>query len=67
MPWLRLLAVVLLPAVCSALVAPNTSLHKIPVAYFGGKGGLSGPRSPANIEMLAKMRIVMLEKWEGAV
>jgi hypothetical protein len=38
---------------------------QIPVAYFGGKGGNSGPRSAANIAMLAKMRIVMLEKWEG--
>ena len=49
----------------AALVAPNTSLATIPVAYFGGKGGKSGARSPANLAMLSKMRIVMLEKWEG--
>ena len=30
--------------------------------YFGGN---AAHRGDANIEMLAKMRIVMLEKWEG--
>ena len=31
-------------ATARALVAPNTSLATIPVAYFGGKGGKSGAR-----------------------
>ena len=66
-----LAALALLGALCPApaptpsLVAPNTSLATIPCAYFGGKGGKSGPRDDANIAMLAKMRLVMLEKWEG--
>lgn len=65
-PLLPLLLLVLLGRSSTALlVAPNTSLATLPVAYFGGKGGNSGPRSAANIAMLAKMRIVMLEKWEG--
>ena len=34
-------------------------------SYFGGKGGNSGPRDEANIEMLAKARLIILEKWEG--
>ena len=37
----------------SALVAPDLSMDTIPVAYFGGKGGKSGPRSQASIAMLA--------------
>ena len=45
------------------LVAPNASLVTIPAAYFGGKGGNSGKRSAANLAMLAKMRLIMLEKW----
>jgi hypothetical protein len=49
----------------SALVAPDLSMSTIPVAYFGGKGGKSGPRDASSIAMLAKMRLVMLEKWEG--
>ena len=54
-------------AACSALTPPNTSLSTIPVAYFGGHKSPrgSGGRSPANLAMLSKMRIVMLEKWEG--
>ena len=37
------------------------------VERFVGKGGKSGPRSGKNIAMLAKMRLVILEKWEGLV
>jgi hypothetical protein len=66
LPLLPLLLLLLSSRRVHALVAPNTSLATIPVAYFGGKGGRSGARSPTNIAMLAKMRIVMLEKWEGA-
>ena len=51
--------------VSSTLVAPDLSMRTIPVGYFGGKGGKSGPRDAASIAMLAKMRLVMLEKWEG--
>lgn len=47
------------------LQRPNTSLATIPTAYFGGKGGKSGPRDDANIAMLAKARLIILEKWEG--
>ena len=45
---------------CSA--PPNTSLATVPTAYFGGNYAY---RNVANIAMLAKQRIVMLEKWEG--
>ena len=40
-------------------------MSTIPCVYFGGKGGKSGVRDAASYEMLAKHRIVMLEKWEG--
>jgi hypothetical protein len=43
-------------------IAPNMSLATVPTAYFGGN---SIRRGDANIEMLSKMRIVMIEKWEG--
>jgi hypothetical protein len=47
----------------SAITAPNTSLELgTPVCYFGGN---AAERGPANIAMLAKMRMVMIEKWEG--
>eukprot|EP01051_Picozoa_sp_SAG22_P015882 SAG22_NODE_2144_length_2941_cov_2.511963_2_plen_425_part_00 len=64
---LRLLAPVLLALAArrqvSAITAPNTSLAAgTPVSYFGGN---SARRGDANIAMLAKMRMVMLEKWEG--
>ena len=42
--------------------APNVSLASVPCAYFGGT---YRHRGDANIAMLAKMRLVMLEKWEG--
>ena len=49
--------------------APNTSLATIPAAYFGGHHapctGATGCRSAANLQVLAKMRMVMIEKWEG--
>jgi len=50
-----------LPA-AAAITPPNTSLATIPVAYFGGT---TAPRPAANLEMLSKMRLVMVEKWEG--
>jgi len=43
------------------MVAPDLSMNTIPVAYFGGKD----THDAKSIAMLAKMRIVMLEKWEG--
>ena len=56
------LAVCAFPAL--GLTAPNTSLAGgTPISYFGGN---SARRGDANIEMLAKMRMVMLEKWEGS-
>ena len=45
------------------LTQPNTSLATLPVAYFGGVSG--HPRAQASYDMLAKMRIVVIEKWEG--
>ena len=49
--------------------APNTSLATIPAAYFGGHhspcNGTTGCRSATNLRMLSKMRMVMVEKWEG--
>ena len=41
---------------------PDTSLEHVPVGYFGGN---SEPRPAANLDMLAKMRVVSIEKWEG--
>jgi hypothetical protein len=55
-------AVIALVAGCSAIIAPNTSLATVPCAYFGGN---YGHRGDANIEMLSKMRLIMVEKWEG--
>ena len=55
------LATATLPAAL-AIVAPDTSLATVPCAYFGGN---YARRGDANIAMLAKMRLVMLEKWEG--
>eukprot|EP01052_Picozoa_sp_SAG31_P068444 SAG31_NODE_27251_length_429_cov_0.787879_1_plen_121_part_10 len=43
-------------------LAPSTSLDTLPVVYMGGN---SAPRPKENIEMLAKMRYVVIEKWEG--
>ena len=45
-----------------AALAPSTSLETLPVVYMGGN---SAARPPENIEMLAKMRYVVIEKWEG--
>lgn len=45
-----------------ALVSINTSLATLPVVYFGGN---NQSRSDENIGMLAKMRAVLIEKWEG--
>lgn len=50
-------------AVCSSALTPiNISLATLPVVYFGGN---SAHRGEDNIAMLAKMRAVMIEKWEG--
>ena len=46
----------------SAIIAPSTDLDTLPVVYMGGNN-LSRPK--ANIEMLAKMRYIVIEKWEG--
>eukprot|EP01046_Picozoa_sp_COSAG06_P029181 COSAG06_NODE_2688_length_6445_cov_4.638526_7_plen_121_part_00 len=45
-----------------AIIAPDLSLDTVPIGYFGGN---AARRGEANIEMLAKCRLVMLEKWEG--
>jgi hypothetical protein len=66
-----------LPSLCAAISAPNVSLVTMPIAYFGGHhnqntsahGSIpcpaAGCRPVSNLQMLAKMRIVMVEKWEG--
>ena len=46
-----------------AIMPPDTSMETIPVGYFGGVN--CKLRSQENIEMLAKMRLIVIEKWEG--
>lgn len=55
---------VALTAAVTGITAPNTSLATVPVGYFGGN---AAHRGNASIEMLAKCRIVMIEKWEVSV
>ena len=47
----------------SAITPPDTSLDTLPVGYFGGVN--CKERSQENIDMLAKMRVIVIEKWEG--
>ena len=47
----------------AAITPPDTSLETIPVSYFGGVN--CKERTQENIEMLAKMRLIVIEKWEG--
>ena len=47
----------------AAIMPPDTSLDTIPVGYFGGVN--CKLRSEENIAMLAKMRVIVIEKWEG--
>ena len=56
------MAAAALLAQCNALVSINASLATLPVVYFGGN---NESRPDENIAMLAKMRAVMIEKWEG--
>ena len=49
-------------ALVSAIIAPSTDLDTLPVVYMGGNT-LSRPK--ASVEMLAKMRYIVIEKWEG--
>jgi hypothetical protein len=58
------LVLALLMAVCTAgkIVVPSTDLTTLPIVYMGGN---SAARPKENIEMLAKMRYVVIEKWEG--
>lgn len=62
----RLCLVVLLAASAARgsakVTAPDTSFDTIPVGYFGGN---EEARPEANLDMLSKMRIVVVEKWEG--
>ena len=43
--------------------AAITSVDTLPVGYFGGVN--CKQRSQENIEMMAKMRVTVIEKWEG--
>jgi hypothetical protein len=52
-------AIALLAASTHAML-PNPSLATLPIAYFGGT---TAPRGAANIAMLAKQRMVIIEKW----
>jgi hypothetical protein len=67
--WLRFIVSIGLFVGAAAVTAPNTSLATIPVAYFGGHHSAcnftTGCRTEENLRMLSKMRIVMVEKWEG--
>ena len=56
-----MLALILAPPLLASH-AINTSLATVPCAYFGGN---YRHRGDENINMLAKMRLVMIEKWEG--
>ncbi|MCG8622816.1 MAG: hypothetical protein MJE68_12580, partial [Proteobacteria bacterium] len=47
----------------SAITPPDTSLNTLPVGYFGGVN--CKERSQENINMLAKLRVIVIEKWEG--
>eukprot|EP00040_Diaphanoeca_grandis_P042594 m.1296 g.1296 ORF g.1296 m.1296 type:complete len:342 (-) comp615_c0_seq1:175-1200(-) len=46
----------------SGIIAPNCSLATVPIGYYGG---IASRRGDANIAMLAKARMVIIEKWEG--
>eukprot|EP00928_Gymnodinium_smaydae_P083557 TRINITY_DN66800_c0_g1_i1.p2 TRINITY_DN66800_c0_g1~~TRINITY_DN66800_c0_g1_i1.p2 ORF type:complete len:261 (-),score=33.93 TRINITY_DN66800_c0_g1_i1:701-1384(-) len=75
MVWFALVCIsAIAPPFCAArpvgvATAPNVSLATVPVAYFGGHHsnckGETGCRSKPNLRMLAKMRLMMIEKWEG--
>ena len=56
--------IVLLKSTTGRSVTPiNTSWATIPTGYFGG--AKNGTRSDAEIAILARMRVVFIEKWEG--
>ena len=56
--------IVLLKNTTGQSVTPiNTSWATIPTGYFGG--AKNGTRSDAEIAILARMRVVFIEKWEG--
>lgn len=46
-----------------AITPADTSLDTLPVGYFGGVNCKT--RSQESIAMLAKMRVIVIEKWEG--
>ena len=50
-------------ATIQAVVPINTSLATLPVGYFGGSK--DSIRGPANLDMLSRMRVITIEKWEG--
>jgi hypothetical protein len=56
------LAALLLASSSEAFLAPFTGLRTLPVVYWGGN---TIKRPANNLEMLAKMRFVIIEKWEG--
>ena len=59
----QLLMCIVLGVAASAITPPDTSLDTLPVGYFGGVN--CKQRSEENIQMLAKMRVIVIEKWEG--
>jgi hypothetical protein len=56
-------AILAVAAPSHALTTPNISMATLPVGYFGGLS--VHPRPAANLAMLSKQRMVMIEKWEG--
>jgi hypothetical protein len=56
------LALFMAASTAGNVVVPSTDLATLPMVYMGGN---SAARPKENIEMLAKMRYVVIEKWEG--
>jgi len=64
--YVLMTAVVLLTS--AAPIGPDTSLHTVPVmvhSFYGKKKQEPWPRSQADLEVLAKYRQVVIEKFEG--
>ena len=61
--WVAVQILVCMVETALSITTPDTSLDTIPVGYFGGMN--CKERAQANIEILAKMRVVVIEKWEG--
>ena len=61
--FMLVVVAVILVGEAVAITPPDTSLDTLPVGYFGGVNCKT--RSQESIQMLAKMRVIVIEKWEG--